>query len=224
MQRGRIRLLRHWTTRDSGMTLATMLLVSIFCASSAMPAAARPQNAPQAAPTTKPETAATPDQATPPPEQNPSTPSQAPPSATAPAKTSAGTTSAHDCQAATAPQEKSASSQLQQHAGGRGPDCRWIEANASRSRGDGNCSGIIECSRELSSVQSYRAPGRNLRTEHSVGRRRRRPNVPRTRHCQPNAGDHGSESQEDRRASAQPQPAGHGESSSPVHGAIEGGS
>jgi len=70
------------------MTLTAMLLVSIFCASSAMPAA-RQQSAQQSEPAIKPETAATQDQGTPPPAQNPPAPSQAPPAAT-PAKKSAG--------------------------------------------------------------------------------------------------------------------------------------
>jgi len=79
------------------MTLAVLLLVSIFSASS--PAAARYQTAPQAAPATKPaETPATQDQGTPSPAQNPpppsQTPTQAPPSAATPPKSSAGQTSA----------------------------------------------------------------------------------------------------------------------------------
>jgi len=82
------------------MTLAIILLVSIFSASSP---AARYQTAPQAAPPTKPaETPATQDQGTvapaqnpPPPSQTPpQTPSQAAPSTSTPAKSSAGQTSA----------------------------------------------------------------------------------------------------------------------------------
>ncbi len=89
----KIKLRRHWITWDLGMTLAVILLVSVFCASSAAPAVARHQNAPQATPATKPpETAATPDQATAPPAQNPPAPSQASPSAATPAKTSSGQT------------------------------------------------------------------------------------------------------------------------------------
>lgn len=92
-QRGRIRLLRHGITWDLEMTLAAILLVSIFCASSAAPAAARHQNAPQAAPASKPpETSATQDQATAPPVQNPPAASQASPSAATPVKKSSGQT------------------------------------------------------------------------------------------------------------------------------------
>jgi hypothetical protein len=73
------------------MTLAAMLLVSLFCASSAMPEATRPQNAPQAAAATKPaETAATQGQETTPPAQNP--PAPAVPSASTPSKPSASQT------------------------------------------------------------------------------------------------------------------------------------
>lgn len=70
------------------MTLAAMLLVSLFCASSALPEV-RPQSAQQTAPVTKPETATTQDQGTAP-TQNP--PATAPPAATTPAKKPSGKT------------------------------------------------------------------------------------------------------------------------------------
>jgi hypothetical protein len=84
------------------MTLASILLVSIFCASSAPPMAGH-QTAPQAAPTTKPaETAATQGQGTGAPAQNPPTPSQGPPSAATRAKASAGQSSAGQTRPTTA--------------------------------------------------------------------------------------------------------------------------
>jgi hypothetical protein len=77
------------------MTLAAaMLLVSLFCASSALPEM-RPQSAQQTAPVTKPETATTQDQGTAPTTQNPTTqnpPATAPPAATTPAKKPSGKT------------------------------------------------------------------------------------------------------------------------------------
>ncbi len=66
------------------MTLATMLLVSIFCASSALPAASSLQNAQPAEPATKPGAAATQGQGTTQP-QNP--PAQKPSSKTQPTTT-----------------------------------------------------------------------------------------------------------------------------------------
>ena len=83
------------------MTLASILLVSIFCASSAT--AAGHQSAPQAAPTTKPtENAATQDQGTAAQAQNPPAPSQGPPSVATPAKTPAGQPSAGQTRSTTA--------------------------------------------------------------------------------------------------------------------------
>jgi hypothetical protein len=70
------------------MTLAAILLVSIFCASSP---AVRQQTAPQTTPATKPaETPATQDQESTAPAQNPPAPPQAPSTAASPAKTPAG--------------------------------------------------------------------------------------------------------------------------------------
>jgi hypothetical protein len=75
---------------DPGMDLAVILFVSMFCASSPLPAmAARPQNAPQAAPSTKAAETTTPqDPATAPSPENPSV--QPASSAGAPAQTPSG--------------------------------------------------------------------------------------------------------------------------------------
>ena len=71
-----------------------MLLVSLFCASSALPEV-RPQSVQQTAPAAKPEAATTQDQGTAPPTQNPVTqnpPAPAPPAATTPAQKPSGKT------------------------------------------------------------------------------------------------------------------------------------
>ena len=216
---------RRWRIDwDLGMTLAVILSLMICCTSSALPlVAAGPQNAPQAAPTSKAdETPATQDQGTAPSAQNPPTPPQPPSSAKPPAQTSSGQTRPATVKKPRHKKKATTSSNCVSDPATAQPAPGSTQATdpvpAGSAPGAGTATAPTNCPPSKVIVRQ----GGTSEPSIQLAGRHRRPDVAPAGHSQPNAGNDRSEPQEDRRTPAQLEPAGHGQPDPPVHGAVEG--